>query len=653
MKTAPKFVAFLLIALIQTSAALPYNPPVGIPDPAAEWGGLHPIDAPKPDRAEVAPGWHETPPRPNSQAAGDSWDCYYVDRYHPAATDSGNDYGFPGKPRLTPPSKTYNPKSYLEIHGSVDPNAPPYATKVTPCIKGTPDSPLWIIGVNNPVISNKFDHGAMNFPETCYIIVDGIRFASGGKIEIRPRFAGNKIHHIAYRNCVQHGGGVSNGSGIGINASISDEDRYVENIVFHKCNVSHNGDKNDPREEMGFSITERARKIFILDCRVHDNAEDAIQAGHASRRFTTDLFIGRCALYNNITNGCDLKGVGRAVLSECDVYGHFDVTVDGEHKSTGAGEGLVFHYANSSTGPGSGDNYPEDISLLCSTVSDGIIGLATSRCGRLRVAGCVFRRNDRLPTFYTPSQTAAIWIRGLKDDTWISHNTFHGYDGGIRIDDGVSSFSDASLYFRGYNVTESGENYVCIKDDDVGITGVPPSNSTYWRKIRLQVVGNILHSRTRSENADINISSSVLANASFDFAKNNFFHPEGPMFFFGGNTPRTLAWVSQNASIFRDSIAVDPLFVNAASDDAGDYRLRSNSPAIDRSTPGVSTATARPDVYADYQTRYGLNIRFDRNGVARPQGTGWDLGAYEYQGGAGGDQGIQQSTTSGLRIARP
>lgn len=67
----------------------------------------------------------------------------------------------------------------------------------------------------------------------------------------------------------------------------------------------------------------------------------------------------------------------------------------------------------------------------------------------------------------------------------------------------------------------------------------------------------------------------------------------------------------------------DPQFVNAS---AGNFALQSGSPAID--TGGVD------DVYATFESTYGLSIAKDLAGVSRPQGTGWDIGAYEYVAGA-------------------
>jgi hypothetical protein len=60
----------------------------------------------------------------------------------------------------------------------------------------------------------------------------------------------------------------------------------------------------------------------------------------------------------------------------------------------------------------------------------------------------------------------------------------------------------------------------------------------------------------------------------------------------------------------------DPLFVGA-----GDLRLRAGSPAVD-------AGTAHP-LYDLFQRTYGLSIARDHAGLPRPQGAGWDLGAFE------------------------
>jgi hypothetical protein len=66
----------------------------------------------------------------------------------------------------------------------------------------------------------------------------------------------------------------------------------------------------------------------------------------------------------------------------------------------------------------------------------------------------------------------------------------------------------------------------------------------------------------------------------------------------------------QNGLVDEDTILADPLFVNWQIDGSGDYRLADGSPAIDAATPEGAPMT-------------------DIDGVARPQGAGFDIGPYE------------------------
>lgn len=76
-----------------------------------------------------------------------------------------------------------------------------------------------------------------------------------------------------------------------------------------------------------------------------------------------------------------------------------------------------------------------------------------------------------------------------------------------------------------------------------------------------------------------------------------------------------------------DSINADPLLTNVA---GKNFTLTASSPAIDA---GV---TDPGGVVATFNSLYSLNISQAIGGTVRPQGTTWDLGAYEYASGGGG-----------------
>jgi hypothetical protein len=103
-----------------------------------------------------------------------------------------------------------------------------------------------------------------------------------------------------------------------------------------------------------------------------------------------------------------------------------------------------------------------------------------------------------------------------------------------------------------------------------------------------------------------------------DFA-NNIMYPDGGQGYNGNSS-------MSPAVTYRNNFATDPIFFNAL---AADYRLHSNSTAIDS---GI-------DLSAYFAT--------DKNGISRPQGSAWDIGAYEYQ--SGGDA-TPPAAPSGLSV---
>jgi len=82
-------------------------------------------------------------------------------------------------------------------------------------------------------------------------------------------------------------------------------------------------------------------------------------------------------------------------------------------------------------------------------------------------------------------------------------------------------------------------------------------------------------------------------------------------------------------------VVADPQFTAAGSD----FTLKANSPAVGR---GSLTEEA---AFADFQNRYGIDIRKDIRGVVRPQLGRWDLGAFESP-----YSGIYPSAPTGLQV---
>lgn len=607
-----------------TSLAADYVMPKGIPDPTNTWGVLDPVRTPVPDRNTIAPGWFEAQPRDNSISSGDDHDCYYIDKSSPAATDSSNTYGKPTKPRLTIPNIVFTPGAYIEIHGNGS-ETNVYSSAINPRGTGSAANPIWFVGIDSPVISYNTHFGfANNTNPVSYLIFDGINWMNGGRIEIRPAYTNNSMNHIAFRNCIIKGRslkGESGGVGVG-STKINDPTRTVQDIVFYNCEVYNWGDKNDPNEECGFYPSMYVTRFWILDCDVHDVAEDGFGGGHGAQRTSSGYYIGRCHIHDNLTNGADIKGMRNIIMSECTINDHYDVWVDGVHKSSGIGQAVTFHYGGNSSGPGSVRNYPEEVNFLFNTVYGAQFAIRTSRCGTLRIIGNIFYNIHTQPEFESVTKTEALQIGGVKGDTWIVNNTFYGNDSSIRLTDSISTYSPATLYYAGYNVGYNGTNYVCWFDnDDVGITGIAPTDTNYWKPILVRIYGNLSSERTKQFQADIDIDSDDWAAATLLMDNNLVYNSLwGGMYNFDTSVPHDLSWMQSNTSYEANSITNNPEFVDGS---ALNFSITSNSPAIGAYMDGESTISG----YTNFYGIWGIDIEFDK--LLQQRQRPFSLGAFE------------------------
>lgn len=624
MKTVHILLFLALAGFVR--AAADFVPPIGIPDPAAHFGGFEPIRAPKPDTTTHCPGWHREPPVENTRAAGFDRDAYFVDNTHPDATDSGNAFGHPGKPRATVPNKVYTAGDYVEIHGDGDPAAiaSPYTGVFNPRGLGTPEEPIWFVGVDRPVFTNVLHIGWSDTPRISYLVFDGLEWRGGGRPTIRPKAAGNSFDHIVWRDCKAIGTGtVPDGSGFTITGgTIGSQDR-VEHVVWHGGEIASFGDKNAPGEECCVYVSRNVSYFWLLDAAIHDAAEDGMQFSHAAERTSDHLFVGRNRIYENLTDPIDIKATGKVVVfSENEIWGHRDVWVDGVHKSTGSGAGATFHYSGDSSGSGFHDNYPEEIWFIFNRMRDGRQGVGTSSCGYLGIIGNTFYQTRRDPSDY-PGVPPAIDLRNIRGNTWILHNTIHDCEGGIRIQDYVQAEYDPSkTYYGGYLVTYEGKQYVAIYSSKYpdGMTGVSPAESGFWMEVRLSIFGNIISEVYGTNGArDVAFNDAGYFEKFTDWGANCIYNPanNGPNLF--------------NVKLGPGDLTSAPRFVNAS---VRDFRLSEGSPCIDSGARGGPV-----DAYAFYKERVGVEIRVDQKRTARPQGPAWDIGAFEFAGEGSDDGG--------------
>jgi hypothetical protein len=162
-------------------------------------------------------------------------------------------------------------------------------------------------------------------------------------------------------------------------------------------------------------------------------------------------------------------------------------------------------------------------------------------------------------------------------------------------------------------------NNTCYKnslDSTVWIPGemeITDSNRSYW-------VNNIAYALSNAQNEFALVEN----NSGLVFRKNMFFNGAGLNF-----TPPDPA----------QFIRANPLFVNPLATSAGQYgsaldpaslgnalMLQAGSPAIDQGIDPTTIPGLNANIIAGLR-QYGMS---DINGNARPQGNGFDIGAYEY-----------------------
>ncbi len=248
---------------------------------------------------------------------------HYVDVSASNATDSGNPFGTPGKPRKTIPTWVAA-GSVVEIHGGSY-NTATSNNKIILAGVGSASKPIFYRGAENdsmPRLNVLTTLG--HFAEGRWIIVENLSMASG---EVR-----GKNDHIAIRNNV-----FSNGGGLRVSGDTSGEwiyDLVIYNNTFHDNGDWQSGSENDVH---GVTINMYNKDVWIVDNHGYHHGGDSVQVNSRGSWTTSNTYVSRNVFHHDRENAVDLKTLENVIVSENRMYGY-------RHTSTSEGAAFVVHY---------------------------------------------------------------------------------------------------------------------------------------------------------------------------------------------------------------------------------------------------------------------------------------------------------------------
>ncbi|GJM24579.1 MAG: hypothetical protein DHS20C16_09940 [Phycisphaerae bacterium] len=339
--------------------------------------------------------------------------------------------------------------------------------------------------------------------------------------------------------------------------------------------------------------------IVIYDCKIHGNGNvnadfDEDYHGIGVGSGVSNLWVVDNEMYANSGDGIQINA------------GNFAAQASTHHIYVGRNES----YGNKQTG------------MWCKQATD-----------------VVFSQNHA--HHHVPSNSSPGAGMGCQYDPeriWFLFNRIHDCDYGILQASGSGSTGGENSYIVG-NVIHD------IRDSDGDF-----NPNTSWSNAGILVVGGMHRSIvnntiTRADGGihaaatygDYVITNNIVADINRPDGKHIFFeHAEpaskssiqncvfsqrndGLRLIWGGRSSRNVRAIGGHQGEKSQCVEDDPSFADARK---SNLHLRSDSPAIDH---GAMSA-----VYEEFEERYGISIMVDFDGIARPIGAGFDVGADEY-----------------------
>lgn len=547
-----------------TDAGLPaqdfivWKAPIGMPAPTF---GI----------AEITPAWPAV--WPNTPAPGN----YYIDNTHTNATDEGNPYGTPNRPRATFPSMMWDlgPGSLVEIHGG------PYSRMSwVRHVAGSPSAPAFIRGTD-PDRKVKIT-GGMRLEDVEYLIIENIDWdgnfdgGQGGGIRVI-----GENNQLCIRHCeFQDVEAVGATSAIGITPPNGGtiQNVVVFDNVFHDCGDWQREDDVDSHgvapNLWGRDKTAELKNLWVIDNEFYHMSGNGVQinAGNwtDSYKYLHHVYVGRNVAYANRQAGFWTKQASDVIFSQ------------------------NLSYSNRAHGPQPGDGFgcqynPDRVWFIFNETYDCNYGFRQSDTSGgdvnrtlFYVGNIIHNITPEAGSDYSPTHA---WRRGVAISLWhgsqtryIVNNTIYNCAGGI-----------VSIY---QGPVDCANNII----------------ASVWPEDRHYSAG---------QSAGVTRLTDTL-----------MYQPGGLVRIeWSGLHMGLSAFVAAVSNQGQGCIETAPLFVNAG---GGDFRLRTTAGGFAANSAAHNAGTEHP-VYDWFESYYpGESIRFDFYGNPRPTGSsGWDMGATE------------------------
>lgn len=433
---------------------------------------------------------------------------------------------------------------------------------------GTASNPIWVTGnpETKPVIQRPFLVGYNG--RASYIVIENFTINNGYNFaSIRNASLNANIDHILIRNNTAYGSGTSGDpSDSASTVGNSSSSAHTVSYIVFYKNIFHDYNDRKTRDGGGIYFDQNVNYGWVLDNTIYNISGDGIAGCH------------RCNIDGNQPHNIFL---GRNTL-----YGHGENCIDfkGVHDFVISenicygpfvreqGWGIVIHDSEATphTDPTNGWIIFNKLYHL----SSGIAYVSCNSRDMYVVGNLIYDIHASYAAHADPSYNGrAVLGASNAGNFWIVDNTIHDYDEGIKICSKLSGTDSVRIH------------------------------------------GNIFSSRSDGEKHELNLPGRMSTSfVTIDY--NTIYSTSGSMSFNWGGSLSSVRGLKAMGKCVHCKEA-DPLFRGLT-----DFRLRPGSLCVDSSV--------RHSVYDVFYSKYGMNMDRDFADRQRPQGSAWDMGAYEY-----------------------